>query len=263
MAGYTKFITFYTPTFSRPALLKKCQASVLNQSDPDFEHIIIPDLVGIGVPMVHANIQNNLDLINGAYTYILNDDDQLADQHVIRDLKQFARAAEFPAVIIAKMERGQSIYPTPEVWKNQRPTINEIGAGNYVVRTDIFKHHADQFGQRYNGDFDFIDYLYQAGYKFTWYDRIILHAPMIGAGRSERELLGKMKVKVIKSFAGRDAQGNRVSHGQGDIIDLPPGVDWVRAGLVEPIKAGQPAAKKRETGVNKKATKRVKRGTEN
>lgn len=56
-----------------------------------------------------------------------------------------------------------------------------------------------------------------------------------------------MKGKVIKSFAGRDAQGNRVSYGQGDVIEIPPGVDWVKAGLIEPIQAkGKPAAKRRK-----------------
>jgi len=40
-----------------------------------------------------------------------------------------------------------------------------------------------------------------------------------------------MKGRVIKSFAGT----HYGSYGQGDIIDIPTGVDWVQAGLVEVI----------------------------
>ncbi len=39
-----------------------------------------------------------------------------------------------------------------------------------------------------------------------------------------------MKVKVLVSFFGTAG-----AHSQGDIIELPDGVDWLRAGLVEAL----------------------------
>lgn len=39
-----------------------------------------------------------------------------------------------------------------------------------------------------------------------------------------------MKVRVLKSFGGVNFRAS-----SGDIIELPEGVDWLRAGLVEPF----------------------------
>jgi len=44
-----------------------------------------------------------------------------------------------------------------------------------------------------------------------------------------------MQVRCIRSFVGTDADGNHVSYGQGDIFELPARVDWLQAGLVEPV----------------------------
>ena len=62
-----------------------------------------------------------------------------------------------------------------------------------------------------------------------------------------------MIVRCLKSFAGRDAAGNRVSYGMGDVFELPEGVDWLRVGLVEIVieeergRAGTPAPTAAET----------------
>ena len=48
-----------------------------------------------------------------------------------------------------------------------------------------------------------------------------------------------MRVRAVKAFGG---SGHR--HDIGDEFDLPKGVDWLKAGLVEEIK---PAAKKTTT----------------
>ena len=48
-----------------------------------------------------------------------------------------------------------------------------------------------------------------------------------------------MKVKVVRSCAGKyeeDGQLKSISAGMNDIIDLPEGVDWLRVGLVVPLK---------------------------
>lgn len=45
-----------------------------------------------------------------------------------------------------------------------------------------------------------------------------------------------MKVKVLNSFSD-SVHGTKA---QGDVIDLPDGVDWLRAGLVEPLPEPEP-----------------------
>ena len=47
-----------------------------------------------------------------------------------------------------------------------------------------------------------------------------------------------MKVRVLKSFVGHYGEDNTfISAGMNDIIELPEGVDWLRVGLVEVVKA--------------------------
>ena len=75
---------------------------------------------------------------------------------------------------------------------------------------------------------------------------------------------GEMKVKVLKSFAGYHGEGadrKFISAGMNDIIELPEGTDWLKAGLVEPVKgeAESAAVKPAETAAKKPAKKRTRR----
>ena len=61
-----------------------------------------------------------------------------------------------------------------------------------------------------------------------------------------------MKVKALKSFGGIN-KGGRVHHSAGDIFELPDGVDWLRAGLVEkvPVKRRTATRKPKEKATGK------------
>lgn len=43
-----------------------------------------------------------------------------------------------------------------------------------------------------------------------------------------------MKVKILKGF-GANVAGEMVSYSEGQVVDLPAGADFVRAGLAEPL----------------------------
>ncbi len=43
-----------------------------------------------------------------------------------------------------------------------------------------------------------------------------------------------MKAKALKGFTGWIG-GNSISVSEGQIVDVPAGTDWVKAGLVEPL----------------------------
>lgn len=75
-----------------------------------------------------------------------------------------------------------------------------------------------------------------------------------------------MKVKVIRSFVGHyeeNGQLKSISAGMNDVIDLPEGVDWLRAGFVEPVKeqaesaALQPAENAMKPAVKKRTPRRT------
>ncbi len=69
-----------------------------------------------------------------------------------------------------------------------------------------------------------------------------------------------MKGKVLRSFS----DANHGTFSDGDVIDIPAGVDWVLAGLVEPLEARiETAAMAPErTAVKKTAAPRKPKGKE-
>lgn len=167
---------------------------------------------------------------------------------VVDQIKIAAVFDNYPPVMIFRNKKRGNIYPT--FWECE-PREGHIDLGNYVVRTDVFRRHAHEFGKRYAGDFDFIHALWRHQYQFFWYRKIIAHAQTVGLGRSEKEL--DMKVRALTSFAGVDINGTPHSIAAGAEFELPPGVDWVQAGLVVPVDT-EP-----EQATSKRASKREKR----
>lgn len=49
-----------------------------------------------------------------------------------------------------------------------------------------------------------------------------------------------MKVRALTTFGGHDGK-THTHHSKGEVFELPDGVDWLRAGLVEPIETAMMA----------------------
>lgn len=180
------FLTIYTPTYKRPGLLARNIASVEAQSVDDWQHVIVHDLVGLGIDGMFGDVVNHLDEINGEYVYFLQDDDRLADENVVRDVRTAALVLNKPPLLMVKNKKRGNVYPT--YWR-ERPQIGHVDLGSFVVRADVFRANADKFGRRYAGDYDFIDALWaQYAVEARWYDRLVAEAMTLGLGRSEAHL---------------------------------------------------------------------------
>jgi len=180
------FLTFYTPTYRRPKLLADCVASVQRQSDSDWQHLIIPDEVGIGIGGMFAAVKLNVGQIHGKYVYFLQDDDIIVDQDFVAGLKEFTKDNNYPPVVIVRNIKGP--LNLPDIWQ-ARPERGHIDLGSYVTRMDIFAMHADKFLPTYDGDFEFIRALWDLGYEFAWWDRLVARAQQWGFGRPEYEVV--------------------------------------------------------------------------
>ena len=188
-------MTFYTPTYKRPTLLHECEASVWMQALPDgrpckdWQHLVIPDEVGIGIAGMYAEIPQHLGRIDGEYVYVLQDDDRLAGPDVLSRLRTFARKHRNPlgnlppVIMVRNRKRGMLL---PLAWEC-KPVLGAVDLGSYLTRADVFKKHAGRFGKRYEGDFDFIAYLWRH-YEFAWCDVLFAEAQTLGLGRSEADL---------------------------------------------------------------------------
>lgn len=175
-------ITFYTPTYKRPKALAICMRSVNMQTDMNFEQVIIHDDVGLGIGGMYQDIRNHLHSVHGDYVHVLSDDDVLTDIDAVRKIRRFIAAEDNPPVVIIKSEKLGRILP--DYWQ-AAPQFGHIDLGNFVVRADVWKANATAWGDCYEGDFHFINALWQQGHRFAWLDDVLTAAQRISRGQPE------------------------------------------------------------------------------
>lgn len=175
------FLTVYTPTYRRPNLLAMCRASVLAQTSP-VEHVIIHDRQGLGVDGMFADIPNHTDKVHGAYVMVLSDDNVLTDPDFAADLERVTCANGKPDVVMFKGEIQGTVQPA--AWGGE-PIETMVDLSCYAVKTEVWKQHSRDWGHRYEGDFDFIHRLWERGYRFLWWDKMVFRAQQISRGLPE------------------------------------------------------------------------------
>jgi hypothetical protein len=153
------FISFYTPTYRRPAQLANCLESVRTQTlARDCEQVVIPDHVGLGVGGMFERVPAYAGALHGRYVHFLCDDDVLAHQQAVAQLKAVVAAEDEPDVVIVGSQKPGGMFPTRNAGP---PELGGIDLGCFVVKRDLWTTYAGEYGRRYEGDFDFIDRLWQ------------------------------------------------------------------------------------------------------
>lgn len=175
------FLSVYTPTYRRPGLLARCEASVAAQTEP-VQHLIVRDEIGIGVAGMFAAIADHAEGVAGDYVMVLSDDNVLADPWFAAELRARSVAMGAPPVIVFKGQCGPSLQPL--VW-GREPEITRIDLSCFAVRRQLWLDSTDLWGHRYEGDFDFIHALWQQGHRFDWFDRLAFRALQISNGVPE------------------------------------------------------------------------------
>lgn len=173
------FLTFYVPTYKRPKMLADCLASIKAQSDRDYEVVLIRDEVGIGIDGMYGDIRNHAQEVSGDYVFVLSDDNLVTDTDFVKGLKE--QAADSPDVIVFK---NQIVGVLPSIWEGA-PELGQIDLSCFAVRRDIWQKHAADWGECYAGDYYFIRALWDAGYRFKWWDKLVIRAQKIMRGQPE------------------------------------------------------------------------------
>lgn len=162
----TPFLTLYTPTYKRPIALGHCLASVAIQSAvADIEQIVVVDHVGIGVHGMYARVPQYAGAVHGQYVAFLCDDDVLASPVVVEDVRAFIEANGQPPLVIVQTRKAGAVWPANRSWP---PEEGAIDLNCAIVRSDVWHQHVGAYGHRYEGDFDFLHALAQAGIPAAW-----------------------------------------------------------------------------------------------
>jgi glycosyltransferase involved in cell wall biosynthesis len=179
-------LTIITRTFNgRPAGLAKNVASVESQSDrASVQHLVVVDSDRRGVEWAQWNLRNVSDKIAGDYVMLLDDDDYLIDDHFVRDFVSISH--DYPEVVIVRMDMGTGlVLPVDSMWE-QAPRHSHIACSCYIVMRDIWIEHVENFGDRYDGDFQFIDSVWKHGHEFYWWRRTVSRVGRVSRGAPER-----------------------------------------------------------------------------
>jgi len=187
----TPFLSFYTPTFRRPEQLARCLASVGAQSAvKDVEQVVVVDHVGVGVGGAFEAVPFYANALHGEYVHFLCDDDVLAEPTVVARLKRFVdverdEAGLGPHVVIVGSQKPSGYYPA----ENHGPPVEgSIDLGCFVVRRDLWRTTCGLYGRRYEGDFDYINALWQlqpAVNRWSWHRELHFCTGAASRGRYE------------------------------------------------------------------------------
>ncbi len=241
-------------------MLKRNQASLAAQTDGDWEQTFLIDQVGLGIDRANESLGEYAPQLKGRYIWILDDDDKCIRPTLVAELKAIvAQHQPQPDVVMIQMDHGpRGILPDDERW-GLPPEQGGIGISAYVVKWSVWQYNAWAWTPGvYHGDYNFIATVFAGKPTVYWHKVIASRVQQISLGKRE----GTMRVVALNSFVGRDALGNKHRIEVGQEFDLPPGVDWVTAGLATPVALTPTLSQgEREVGqaVSKRAGKREKR----
>lgn len=237
------FLEVVTRCYKRPAMLAANVASLQAQTCDRWKQTLLVDDVGRGVAWANGNLAGFVP--TGHYVWLLDDDDLCIRETLVAELFEIVPWFN-PDVIMLRMDHGElGVLPDDGIW-GQGPALGRIGNAAYVVRREIWLNHAAAWERAtYDGDFYFIEAIFRDAPRVYWHDVIASRVQRISRGRAEDRSGGvAMKGEVLVSFVGM-ANGVKVRPQVGQVIEIPPNVDWVQAGFVRPIE--EPKKKKAAT----------------
>ena len=175
------FLTVYTPTYRRPLALEQCIASVAAQTVP-VEHVIVVDDVGVGIDGMYAEIPRHAGRVTGRYVMVLSDDNVLEYPEFAADLEAEAAREDHPDVVLFKGTITGTVQPVS--WGGE-PVCGQIDLSCFAVRREVWQERAGTWGRRYEGDFDFIHGVWEAGHRMHWWPQMGFRALRISGGAPE------------------------------------------------------------------------------
>jgi len=170
------FLSIYTTYFRRPSAIGRCLMSVGAQTAvDDLEHLVVPDHAGYGVAAgLYGRLAWYQGALRGQYIHLLPDDDALAGDTVVEQVRAFAVKRGFPPVITVNVRKGTTTLPARPA---SPPAVGEVDLCSFIVRSDIWRRHLADFGMRFEGDGDFAVALHQAGVPFAHLDLLFVVGP--------------------------------------------------------------------------------------
>ena len=179
------FLDVITRTFgARPIMLQRNLDSLTSQTDMDWTRRLVIDDAAHGVAWAVGNLATVE--AQGEYVWVLDDDDVCARATLVAELKTIAYMERWPDVIMVRARHEKfGLLPDNGNWE-QRPVLGNVGTSCYIVRGDVWNAHRQAWQARYDGDFWWIDHLWQQpGLRWYWHDVTAAWYPQQSIGAPE------------------------------------------------------------------------------
>jgi hypothetical protein len=185
MSEHSPCFEVLTRCFQRPLMLMKNQASLLQQSDEDWSQTLIFDEIGIGVPAANARLADIK--VDGAYIWVLDDDDICINPKLFATLKAVIISMRTPpAALIVRMDHGPLGVLPPETSWGRLPQQGQIGSSAIFTRRDIWYEYRDHWrAGRYEADYDFIAAVLRHESHVVWLNLVAAAVQWISRGAKE------------------------------------------------------------------------------
>lgn len=186
MATVGPWLEVITRTFrGRPQMLRRNLDSLLRMTDGDWRQTVIADTERRGVAWANANLRTVEPV--GFYVWVLDDDDECVRPALVQELKAIWEIVQADVVVV-RMDHGVELGVLPDQahWR-EAPAEGHIGASALIVRREVWRTHRESWGERYAGDFDFIDaVMHDPALTIFWHD-VVASRTQAGrnAGRGE------------------------------------------------------------------------------
>lgn len=187
----SQFLTIITRKHpKRPECYRNHVDSLLRQTCRDFEHLVISDTIGGGVPAANRALHREKARVFGEYVFVLDDDNYLIDDDFVSDIKAIAKVHNPDVIMIRNQIPSRKVpdeyktFPSPESWKKP-PAFSHIDMANFIVKKHVYQAYSQYFCVDRGADYQFIRKVYEDRPKIYWKDRIYSRAMMVGQGKQE------------------------------------------------------------------------------
>jgi hypothetical protein len=178
------YLSIVTRCYQRPIALGRNKQSIRSQTSNSWEQILLIDNVGRGIPAANKNIGVSAKVCRGQYVMVLDDDDMFRTDDAISSLMYATR--HNPTMCVFKCDHcSLGILPSNLVWRTQRPIMGQIGMPSWIIRQDVWAHHALDWKETMGGDFYFLDAVWEDTSNRVWLDEVLTNIQQIGRGMPE------------------------------------------------------------------------------
>lgn len=180
------FLTLFTlHMLSRPTMFARMLASIDAQTDQDFEHFVVVDDAGRGIPWAQAQFEAHKDEVQGDYIMQMDDDNEFVTPDAVALIKA-AVTEHAPDIVVFHTDSLHiGILPHAVCWQ-KGPLCGHMSGQDVAVRRAVWQEHIHAHSTpRYESDYDFLAELWRHNPSVYWLDKLLVRCQRVSRGRAE------------------------------------------------------------------------------